>query len=90
MRTESVASSLGRSHLSGKPQEGSKLRAVYDYFYLHRGKTVPRPAIGNHHQIYMLVDFYGLDIRNMGYGKWNLCGEWFGTVYVDYLADQIA
>ena len=43
----------------------------------------------NPNQISVLCDEYGLDIRRLAYRKWVLAGEWFGDVYVDYIADRI-
>ena len=46
-----------------------------------------------------LIDVYGLDIRSRSHpGAWGtgssereyiLAGEWFGKVYVDYIAEQL-
>lgn len=36
-----------------------------------------------------LTDYYGLDIRRVGYRRCMLCGEWFGKVYIDYVAERM-
>jgi hypothetical protein len=84
------------------PREGTKLRRAYDLFQANKGIPVefPRTMLGVA-QINNLQDFYGLDIRiaqrayeKDGYGNNRpplsmLAGEWFGRVYIDYVAERI-
>ena len=92
MRTESVASIKGRraatSHL--KPTDGSKLRELYDRFMENKGYPIVVDYRSyKSRQIPALRDFHGLDIRSVGHKSYVLAGEWFGSVYVDYIADRI-
>lgn len=91
MRCESVASIKGNSHFQNpKPREGTRLREVYDLFYLNKGLPVEFFHSGkDNSSLIKLIDFYGLDIRCISRGKWVLAGEWFGKVYVDYIAEHI-
>lgn len=80
----------GGGPLQDKPREGTPLRETYDLFQANRG--IPISYTRDRHrsmQIPQLQDFYGLDIRNVGYGRWLLAGEWFGRVYVDYVAERL-
>lgn len=93
MRLASVSQIKGRANyaLSQKPAEGTKLRELYDRFMVQRGKIVTFSAGTGAAsvQINQLRDFYGLDIRNVGRGRWVLAGEWVGRVYVDYIAERL-
>ena len=79
------------------PREGTALRSFYDKLFSSPGcwqrfnnhsKFGPRPIVD-------LKNYYGLDIRRRripdGYGTGEfelmLAGEWFGRVYLDYVAD---
>ena len=75
------------------PAEGTKLRSLYDLFMCRKGEVL-EDAIsvrlkGNGRALADLRDYYGLDIRCIGYRQWVLAGEWFGRVYVDYIAERI-
>lgn len=70
------------------PGEGTKLRAAYDHFLSHKGKAVSENI--SYRTREDLENYYGLDIRRVGFGKWMLCGEWFGKVYIDYLAEHLS
>lgn len=103
MRCQTVSRAKGKAHgvLQQKPREGTRLRQVYDLFQANKGTPIefhvrmfgPDPNIVN-----KLMDFYGLDIRRIRSGSsrvgrvstWVLAGEWFGRVYVDYVADHVA
>ena len=77
------------------PKPGSTLRRIFDA--LHERSGLPtrldgvskvRSAIEN------LRTSYGLDIRAIRHGgaggtQWVLAGEWFGTRYVDYVAQRL-
>jgi hypothetical protein len=95
MKMESAAAAKGKgrgnslsaqSHI--KPMEGSRTRFLYDMFMSNKGipiaYTANEPA-----KIEALRDYYGLDIRCLGSRRWVLAGEWFGPVYIDYIADKI-
>lgn len=78
-----------------EPREGTKLRSVYDRFMANKGGLIDL-AVSQHKgavnsgDLDQLRNYYGLDIRHMGYRRWVLAGEWFGKVYVDYVAERIA
>lgn len=100
MRMESAAASKGTKSGAAtrnlRPRDGTKLRALYDQFMANKGVPVEMtiaamlgsPNKGG--EVDQLRDFYGLDIRKLGYGRWVLAGEWFGKTYVDYIAERIA
>lgn len=93
MRCESAAvAKRGRGKAQRAPREGTLLRGIFDRLQANKGKIVemgdlhPSPPSKR-----TLEDFYGLDIRCFGkpYHRgrlWCLAGEWFGKVYVDYVA----
>lgn len=82
------------------PRAGTSLRAAYDLFHANKGRPVEF-QIGdfgtNRTTIVMLTDFYGMDIRCLRNGnsrvgrrsRWVFAGEWFGRIYVDYIADHV-
>lgn len=96
MRVESVATAKrGKAHANTQriPRAGTRLRAVYDLFQANKGSTIrlPPERRGRTADIRrQLTDYYGLDIRKVTRSQYILVGEWFGKVYVDYLAQQIA
>lgn len=85
------------------PQEGTRLRAIYD-----RLKAAPATPLSLsldfplvHVALQQLRDFYGLDIRTYceprhrtpdhrgrAFVRHWLVGEWFGPTYIDYVADR--
>ncbi len=73
------------------PAEGSALRELYDLFYANRGRVIEWKynckAAGR--TIDDLRDYYGMDIRRIRNSRWILAGEWFGRVYIDYVAERI-
>lgn len=83
--------------LQPAPREGSGLRQVYDLFVSSPGKPVEfmtdpdRPL-----DISKLVVTYGLDLRLLKRGDkrrnrisiWCMVGEWFGSYYIDYTAEN--
>lgn len=76
------------------PKEGSRLRELYDMFQANKGQVISwsrshRGGYSNGRLLEDLVDYYGLDIRRIKNGRWCLVGEWFGKVYVDYVAEKI-
>lgn len=102
--TVSQAKMIGGSRRSAPlksiPRDGSRLRFVYDLFQANKGKVIEfQPSlIGDPRIVAQLQDFYGLDIRRVRNGSsrvgristWVLAGEWFGRVYVDYVAEHEA
>jgi len=84
----SFKTKYARAHLREVPQDGSKIREMYDFFLSRKGQVVsPRISARLRED---LQSYYGLDIRKVGYGQWVLCGEWFGKVYIDYLAEHLS
>jgi len=101
----SYAKTLGKKsgtrQLRDAPGNGTKLRANWDVLQANKG--VPVELAGEPRyiamQIVQLVDFYGLDIRQVQRGfhggdisrpsLYVLAGEWFGRVYIDYIAEHI-
>lgn len=82
------------------PREGTKLRRMYDLLMASKGLPLDTPLAmfgmtaesrSNNAGIYIenLRNFYGLDIRKLEPGRWVLAGEWFGKVYIDYIAERI-
>lgn len=53
----------------------------------NKGRVISWSIAGNSNLLENLRSFYGLDIRRISRTKWCLVGEWFGKVYVDYLAE---
>lgn len=74
------------------PKAGTKLREVYDLFQANKGiildGTLKELGV-EHGGVLPLIDYYGLDISHLGHRKWCLVGEWFGSTYIDYLADKV-
>lgn len=80
------------------PAEGTKIRAIFDALHASKGALVDLTEI-QHDTTTMiqLTDIYGLDIRQIGRGYcrtgkrsiWVLAGEWFGKVYIDYIAEHL-
>lgn len=92
MRHATASQLLGKRHASinSVPREGTKLREVYDLFQANKGRVVHFTRPRSSDVIAHLIDFYGLDILCLKRGHWVLAGEWFGKIYVDYLAERIA
>lgn len=90
---------------SFEPKAGTKIRALYDLLMANKGIPVRASitTIAFNTAVENLRDFYGLDIRKLpidrkrGHGcgrgsgpaTWVLAGEWFGKVYIDYIADRV-
>lgn len=97
-RMASVASMKGNRQIyEAVPRAGTALRQAYDLF--KRNKGLPINWQSDRHNprvVTALIDFYGLDIRQLQKGgKWQpsiyvLAGEWFGSEYRDYIAERIA
>lgn len=87
--TASQLTGYRRAPVQAAPREGTKLREVYDLFQANKGRVISftRPAA---YITESLTDYYGLDLRCVGYRKWVLAGEWFGKIYVDYVSERIA
>lgn len=94
MRMQSAGMVRGRVNQL-RPREGSRLRATYDLFMANKGVPIdwklPKKGDGSTQTALLdqLRDFYGLDIRRVGYKRWVLAGEWFGETYVDYISDHL-
>jgi len=88
---ESAASAKGRGVRNPRPREGTKLRAIHDLFVANKGIPIAFSTSGApaRARIEQLRNFYGLDIRCLARGRWVLAGEWYGSTYVDYIADVI-
>src|SRR5882672_2543672 len=73
------------------PKEGTKTLELYDLFQANKGKIIHKPISKIYNSVFIraLTDYYGLDIMNLGYGKWVLAGEWVGNNYVDYIAAEL-
>jgi hypothetical protein len=103
MRCATAAQILGKAGSANAriaPQLGTRTREVYDLFQANRGRPVEfqtNDSATDKTIIVRLIDFYGLDIRCLRNGSrrvgrrslWLLAGEWFGRVYVDYVAQHI-
>ena len=101
MRLETVHSIRRRGSvapLQSEPAPGTRIREIYDN--LQRSKGLPVALTlsdADRVRISSLVNFYGLDVRNIQKGNsrtgraslYVLAGEWFGRVYVDYIAEHI-
>ena len=103
MRCLSVSAMKGERRsppLQKLPGEGTKLRKFYDILQANKGKPFDyniRREFGGYSANFMsqLQDFYGLDIRvkrlgrGVDHAEYLLAGEWFGRVYVDYVAERM-
>lgn len=90
-----------KAALQEKPRDGSRTRAIYDLLQAGKGRPVEIEITGKSSVgviIVQLENFYGLDIRRLQNGscctgrksKYVLAGEWFGRVYVDYIAEHLS
>lgn len=89
-----------RKPLRGTPHTSSKIGQLYDKFKANKAEPIQitnfKPNILKA-TLNQLIDFYGLDIRqtqrcNKRLGltaEYTLVGEWFGKVYVDYIAEKM-
>lgn len=79
------------------PRVGSRLRETYDLLMANKGVPVEIQYRFLGPDMRYLIDFYGLDIRLVKPGHvrshrlstYILAGEWFGRVYVDYIAARL-
>jgi hypothetical protein len=72
------------------PHEGTRTRELYDFFKANEGVPLKLTSSRKDRaKIAALQDVYGLDIRCLWHGTWVLAGEWFGSRYVDYIAQRI-
>lgn len=86
-----------RTPLQAVPNEGTRLRLIFDFFQSNKGHPVEWTHGRDTGAVVKLTDFYGLDIRCVQKGDrrtgrksiYVLAGEWFGKVYVDYIAEQL-
>jgi hypothetical protein len=105
MRCQSVGNIMNRKGSKGRiqniPNEGSKIREVYDQFQASKGVPIEwsykTSGCCGRRLMQDLKDYYGLDIRRIQSGSsktgrkslYVLAGEWFGSEYVDYIAKVI-
>lgn len=90
MRVDSPSMLKGKSRVANadrRPRPGSKTRAIYDMFAAAPGAPVSLSYAYN--QIRDLMDFYGMDIRRVGNGRYLLAGEWDGLHYRDFVAERM-
>lgn len=91
MRTAPVSalkgSRAGRT-AQPRPQPGTALGDAFDLFQAN--KALPILFSHRGRNITDLVDYYGLDIRRVGKKQYCLVGEWFGKIYIDYLAEKFS
>ena len=100
----SDAKAFGKKSKAGPPTQavpkpGTLIRQNWDILQSSPGRPVTlvgcTGSINN--QLRHLTDFYGLDIRLVRQGSsrvgrlstYVLAGEWFGRVYVDYIAEHL-
>lgn len=90
MRTTSAAQAKGKetSPRQNAPRPGTAIRVAYDLLQANHGLPV---TIRDPYGVIkaQLQDIYGLDIRNCGQHRYLLAGEWFGRVYIDYVAERL-
>lgn len=92
-----MAHTLSASDLKGRrirrpdlPAGGTRTRELYDMFMANKGVPIGFGKNQRDGAVFArLTDTYGLDIRSLGYRRWVLAGEWFGKVYVDYIAERL-
>jgi hypothetical protein len=79
--------------LASCPREGTRRRELYDLFKANEGIPIRAKFTRcDRGSMSALQDSYGLDIRCLRRGPgstWVLAGEWFGSEYVDYIAQRI-
>lgn len=88
--------------LQEKPRQGSRVRYFYDLLMASKGVPVDlgisskkKESGGDAARLQTLINCYGLDIRVAQYKHGSkpklyvLAGEWFGSVYVDYIAEAM-
>jgi hypothetical protein len=100
MHVETVSSmkgSLDNRHQE-RPGSGTRLGDLYELFKANEGIPIGGLSFtrSDYSGIGQLQDYYGLDIRcirrgghQRGKSTWVLAGEWFGSEYVDYIAQRI-
>ena len=94
MRTMSASSAKHpkwKSYQHREPSPNTKLRKIYDKFMANKGIPVEfeLDTSSRNYMTNQLPDFYGLDIRRIDRNCYVLAGEWFGTTYVDYIAERL-
>lgn len=83
--------------LQAKPREGSVTRQLFDRFTQAPGRIIEFQSTTRTEDVLLrtLRITYGLDIRVVRQGStkvhrkstWILAGEWFGSIYIDYIAE---
>lgn len=94
------ASDIKHNKPASKHVPQGKIGRLYDKLQANKGTAINitgfKPNILKA-TLNQLIDFYGLDIRQTQRGnkrlglqpEYTLVGEWFGRVYIDYLAERM-
>lgn len=80
-----------------EPRGGTKIRALYDLLRANEGCWITVDGRDEMCRVEYLQSSYGLDVRTRrtpgGWGSGTtdllLAGEWFGRVYVDFIAGRV-
>lgn len=74
-----------------RPKPGTELGELYDLFQASKGAPIQVDYKDGKrsNRLIALQDFYGLDIRHVSKKHYVLAGEWFGRVYIDYIAERV-
>lgn len=97
MRIDSVHSikHTCRSALQSLPRQGSRTRAIYDFFHQNKGKVVQISFDKqNSTLVHRLRIEYGMDLRclRQGHryleGEWIFAGEYDGPNFIDYVHES--
>jgi hypothetical protein len=99
----SVSAMKGKKHTGPPRKDAPKAgasRRLYDFLMERKGRVInmtqeqigkeldiPLGRVG--YRVEYLRNFYGLDIRCFGHGRYILAGEYVGNAYVDYIADEL-
>ena len=94
LASATVSKGFGRTDTHPRPQEGTRLRRMFDLFVKQKGCPVEISLTwfegkNSSALVEQLRDCYGLDLRRLSNKRWVLAGEWFGDFYVDYIADKL-
>jgi hypothetical protein len=80
-----------------RPAHGTLIGDLYERFMAAKGKPIELSTEYISPRMAALTDYYGLDIRlvqrankRKGFkSTYVLAGEWFGKVYIDYIAERL-
>jgi hypothetical protein len=82
--------------LHQEPKEGSKVRVLFDLFTEFKGQIIDfgrycstdKEGKDAYRDTYLRIkylnNFYGMDIKHLGKGKYCFVGEYIGAKYVSY------